>query len=461
MKRPLRATALIVAVSALSAMAQDPQERRRFLEPETPVSDDPRRVPVSEPEEDGRVLVLRGGNVFDGTGAPLRAATIVTRGKTIDRLESPDVTSWPEDAEVIDIDGKTVLPGLVDLHTHLTYYDPDSSPERGRSVADATLRASERLRYYIESGITSIRDVASAGDIPFVLKQWVAENRVVGPRIFAAGQLITATGGHGAEGQGNILVETGSVMTASGPDEWREAVRKQFDRGADLIKLASHYSREEIAAAIEEAHALGLKVTVDAETFYVQWAVEAGADSIEHPLPRTEETVRMMAETGTASVPTLIPYIYIIDASGGYFGSTSRRFTMTKDSNLAMLRTLREAGVKLGVGTDLVVDWYRYLPHPYITELKQLEAAGYTPSEALVAATKTSAEILDMAHRLGTIEPGKLADLVVIDGRPDRNLEDLEKVDLVIRDGHVIVREGRIWVPRHVPESPERPTEMR
>jgi imidazolonepropionase-like amidohydrolase len=107
------------------------------------------------------------------------------------------------------------------------------------------------------------------------------------------------------------------------------------------------------------------------------------------------------------------------------------------------------------------VDWYRYLPHPYITELKQFEAAGFTPSEALVAATKTNAEILDMAHRLGTIEPGKLADLVVIDGRPDRNLDDLEKVELVIRDGHVVVRDGRVWVPRHVPATPERPTEMR
>jgi imidazolonepropionase-like amidohydrolase len=104
---------------------------------------------------------------------------------------------------------------------------------------------------------------------------------------------------------------------ASGPDDWREAVREQFKRGADVIKLASHYSREEIAAAVDEAHALGLKVAVDAETFYIQWAVEAGADTIEHPLPRTDETIRLMAEKGTQAVPTLIPYIYIFDLAGG------------------------------------------------------------------------------------------------------------------------------------------------
>jgi imidazolonepropionase-like amidohydrolase len=428
--------------------AQERPERFRYLDPSTPVSDDPRRVPVPEEPADASVLVLSGGRVFSATGAEVSEGNVVLRGSSIEAILPVSRKDWPAEAEVIDVRGKTVLPGLVDLHTHLTYVDPDTSSERNRSVADSTLRAVERLRYYIESGITSVRDVASAGDIPFVLKQWVAEDRIAGPRIFAAGSLITATGGHGAEG-GNELTESSAVVTASGPDEWREAVRRQFDKGADLIKLASHFSREEIRAAVEEAHALGLKVTVDAETFYVAWAVEAGVDSVEHPLPRTEEAVRLMAERGVASVPTLVPYILIIDSAGGYFGSTSRRFTMTKDSNLAMLETLKKAGVKIGVGTDLVLDWYRYLPEAYVTELKQLVAVGFTEREALVAATRESAEILDMGHLLGTLEPGKLADVLVVDGRPDETLDDLARVDLVIRNGTIVVRGGKISVPRH------------
>jgi imidazolonepropionase-like amidohydrolase len=458
MKQRIVLLAVLVSLP-LTLWAQERPERYRYLDPSTPVSHDPRRVPVPEQSADPSVLVLSGGRLFTATGSEVSEGHVVLRGSTIEAILPLARKDWPEDAEVIDVRGKTVLPGLVDLHTHLTYIDPDTSSERNLSIADSTLRAVERLRYYIESGITSIRDVASSGDIPFVLKRWVAENRVVGPRIFAAGSLITATGGHGAEGR-NALTESEAVVTASGPDEWREAVRQQFDKGADVIKLASHFSREEIRAAVEEAHALGLKVTVDAETFYVGWAVEAGVDSVEHPLPRTEETVRLMAERGVASVPTLVPYILIIDSAGGYFGSTSRRFTMTKDSNLAMLKTLKEAGVKLGVGTDLVLDWYRYLPEAYITELKQLVAAGFTVPEALLAATRESADILDMGHLLGTLEPGKLGDVLVVDGRPDETLEDLARVDLVIRNGTIVVRDGKVSVPRHevVSRTNEKPS---
>lgn len=211
-----------------------------------------------------------------------------------------------------------------------------------------------------------------------------------------------------------------------------------------MIKFASHYSKAEIATGIDDAHALGLTTTVDAEGFYTQWAVEAGIDTVEHPLPRTAETAALTATKGVASVPTIVPYDYIFDHMGGSFGSTSRRFGFSRQSTRAMLKTLKDAGITLGFGTDLVFDWFRYLPGAYLTEAQEFVAAGYTPAKVLGIATKTNAQILDMADKLGTLEPGKLADVLIVDGQPDVRIDDLAKVNTVIRDGVVAVR-GVRW----------------
>jgi imidazolonepropionase-like amidohydrolase len=320
--------------------------------------------------------------------------------------------------------------------------------------ADGALRGAERLRYYIESGITSVRDVASFGNVAIILKDWVSSNRIPGPRVFAAGRLIVGHGGHGAELTGNSRV-------ASGPADWREAVRENFHNGADLIKIASHFSKDEVRAAVEEAHALGLRVTCDCETSYVDWAVDAGVDMIEHPLPRSDQTIRNMAAKGVASDPTLIPYDIIFDQSGGYWGSTSRRFTFSKEANLEMMRRLKKAGVRMGVGTDLVTNWFRFLPAPYLQELQHFQAIGYSPVEVLTIATKTNAELLDMGDKLGTLTVGKLADVLIVQGRPDQSLEDIVNVHTVIRDGHVVVEDGRIVIPRHTPAPMPSPRGIR
>ncbi|MGQ0648430.1 MAG: amidohydrolase family protein [Gemmatimonadaceae bacterium] len=397
-------------------------------------------------------MVLRGGRVFDGTGTPARPATLVLQRNRIVQVLDAAATSWPRDARVIDVTGKTVLPGLIDLHTHLSYIEPPRSSVDDPNDPDGALRSAERLRYFIESGITSVRDVASAGNIPFVLKRWVARNAIPGPRVFAAGQLITGRGGHGADGR--LVSVEASVIERTGANEWRLAVRDLFARGADVIKIASHFSREEVAAAVEEAHALGLKVTCDCETFYIQWAVEAGVDMIEHPLPRSDETIRLMAQKGTQADPTVYVYTYFFGRfGGGYFGSTSRRFVFGDSLNVEVLRRMRTAGIKMGIGTDLIVDWFRSLPGPYINELKYFTQVGYSVPEALVAATRTSAELLDMDDRLGTLEVGKLADILVVSGRPDERLDDLANVDLVIRDGWLVVEGGKVVIPRHVPTA--------
>jgi imidazolonepropionase-like amidohydrolase len=457
----VKSCALLVMLSfCLSVAGQEKaQDRRKFLDLATPVSDDPRRIPVKPgPGGPDRILVLRGGRIFDGTGAAVHEGTLVIERNKISKILPAASADWPKTAEVVDVTGKTILPGLIDLHTHLTYPLTEGDVLKAPSESDATLRAVEKLRYFVESGITSVRDVGSQGDVTFRLKEWVRENRLAGPRVFPAGQFITGEGGHSTENTPDEWIKwMGATRLASGPDDWRLAVREQFHKGADVIKLGSHFSFEEIRAAVQEAHELGLKVTVDSETFYIQRAVEAGADTIEHPLPRSEETIQLMAKKGVAADPTLIPYQIIFEEWGGYFGSTSRRFTFSNDANLEMLKRLKRAGIKCGVGTDLILHWYRYLPGPYIRELKNFVTAGWSVPEALTAATKTNSEILDMNDRLGTLEAGKLADVLVVDGKPDGNLDDLAKVDLVIRDGFTVVQGGKLAVPRHVAATAPKP----
>lgn len=454
---------ILLSASASASAQETPRpifDRSHLLAPGAETSDDVQRLPVAPNTNapTGSVAVV-GGRVFDGTGRAARPATVVITGKRIVAILPPGSRAWPADARVIDATGQTVMPGLIDAHVHLTYVEAFGRPPElsAENEADATLRALDRMHILLMSGITSVRDMASNGQVPFVLKRWQAQGRIQGPRIFPVGQLITAIGGHGTENfvQRSAPDYPGStVRVASGPDGWRDAVRIQFGQGADAIKLASHFSQAEVDAAVDEAHALGLPVAVDAETQYIEMAVRAGADDIEHPLPRTDATIALMARRGVVAVPTLVPYRYINALMGGYYGTTSRRFSITDQGIFDVARRLRRAGVKLGVGTDLVIDWVKYFPQAYVDELRNLTVVGLSPADALVAATRTNAEILHMADRLGTIEPGKLADVTVVAGQPDVDLQALRQVRTVIVNGRVLVSNGRIEVPPHDQPAP-------
>lgn len=466
MRNPLSAAVSSAVAMVLSAMwpaavpaAPPINDRSPFYRGEIHTTDDVQRVPVPDGYREPKgSFVLTGGRLFDGTGTAARPATIVVEGKTITQILAPGTTTYPKEAKIFDVTGNTVMPGLIDLHTHLTYVEKFGQPARlsAENESDATLRGIDRMQRFVQAGITSVRDVASNGEVPFALKRWQSEGRIAGPRVFPAGQLITGRGGHGTEGFVLMTApdyDQAPLREASGPDAWRDAVRLQFKQGADIIKLASHFSQAEIEAAVEEAHALGIPVTVDAETQYIDMAIAVGVDCIEHPLPRSDKAIELMAKKGIASVPTLVPYRLIARLSGGYFGSTSRRFTLDENTILDMLKKMKERGVKMGIGTDLIVDWIRYLPFAYIDELKSFVAVGYSPREALVIATRTNAEILRMADRLGTIETGKLADLIVVNGRPDENLDDLTQVERVFVSGRLVVEAGEIRLARYPAEE--------
>ncbi|NIJ38715.1 imidazolonepropionase-like amidohydrolase [Sphingopyxis panaciterrae] len=460
---------LATAVIAAPAAAQDggPEarpiyNRDQWLPKSVPTSDDVLRIPMpADYNAPKGSFVLVGGRLFDGTGKPARPATVVVQGKSITAVLNPGDKNWPADAVVYDVTGKTVMPGLIDLHSHLTFMEGADAASvystANMSGAESVMRGVKRMGVYLESGVTSVRDVASHGDAPFVLKRLQATGELPGPRIMAAGQLITQTGGHGAlhtfqPGYPEIHDQNPNSMVrvASGPDQWREAVRIQFAKGADLIKLASEYSQAEITAAVDEAHSLGLPVTVDSETQYIDMAIKAGVDSIEHPLPRSDAAVALMAKRGIASVPTLVAYRVIMRGSGGYFGSTSRRFELNEAVNENMVAKMRRAGVKMGIGLDVVaLAGTDFLPGSYIDELESFHRIGFTKAEALVAATKTGAEIMHMGDRLGTIEAGKLADIIVVDGNPDEDFAALRKVQTAFVNGRLMLQDGRIYKAAH------------
>ncbi len=416
----------------------------------TPVTDDPRRIPCPAiPKGPNRTLVLKNARIFDSTGKPPFFGTVVLERNKIKDILSLDEVIWPTDAKVIDVQGKTLMPGLIDAHTHLDYTTIGLPPLIATDIADCVLRSLDRMAYCIESGITSVRDCASTGTVPFRLKEWVTKNKIPGPRVFAAGQLITGTGGHGTDGSDATISLDGPVCEVSGSDAWRNKVRQQYKRGADFIKTASFFSKEEINAAVEEAHALGVKITVDAERHFIEWAVEAGVDTVEHPLPRSDRAIQLMAEKGIESIPTMVPYDIIIDSFGGYYGSATRRFTLTKDSYVALVRKMKDAGIKLGIGTDIILDLYEAISDVYLLEMKNFEKIGYSPAEILTIATRINAEILDMDDKLGTIESGKLADLIIMDGNPDEDLALIKNIEMVIRDGYIVVDKGKINIEHH------------
>jgi imidazolonepropionase-like amidohydrolase len=443
-----------------AAFAQEFHDRRTVEFPEQVTADNPQRAPAVPRKQgfDG-TLVLTGGRIFDSVKSAAYPGSLVIQQNKIISILPAGSTAWPADAKVVDVAGKTVMPGMIDMHVHSTYPIPETAADQLDSEGNATLRSLRSLQILLENGITSVRDMSGPKDAPYIISEWLEKDIAPGPRVFAAGHIITGTGGHAADRPLTPIHSAAYTREADGADDWRRAVRETFKMGASHIKIASHFAPDEVKAAVEEAHRLGLKVTCDCETIYTQMAVEAGVDSIEHPLPRTDETIKLMAKKGVASIPTMQVYQNIFDSPRGvYAGTASRRFSMASQQNYDILKKMIAAGITIGVGTDTIGASFYQSPNMYIADLKFLQKAGYTPAKALIAATRVNSQIMDMGDKLGTLEAGKLADVIVVAGQPDQNLDDLAKVDMVIRNGNIVVQDGQLYVPRHVPVPLAKPS---
>jgi imidazolonepropionase-like amidohydrolase len=349
----------------------------------------------------------------------------------------------------IDAGGLFVLPGLIDLHMHFTQQRGDDFGQYRDSDAAAAIRGMLLLSQFLDAGITAVRDVGTTNDVALRIKEAVARGMVDGPRVLWSGQLIAARGGHGNEitstatGRPKSLDDSDRVRVATGPWDWRLAVREQFRMHADWIKLTAPYTAEEVQAAVDEAHMLGLPVTVDSFGKYTRLAAEAGIDSVEHPLDLDSEILAVMADQDTAFVPTLTAFYNVLTTGyppagirgGGFYYTMSRRFPMDHDQHVQMVREAHRLGVPIGVGTDIPFENEWRYPGAYHVELGFLKDAGMTDKEVLASATRVGAEILGMADKLGTLEPGKLADIVIVGGDP---LGDIQNVRYVVANGRQV-----------------------
>jgi imidazolonepropionase-like amidohydrolase len=281
--------------------------------------------------------------------------------------------------------------------------------------------------------------------------------------------MIVARGGHAdevtetASGRPRSLETSPQVRVATGPWDWRLAVREEVRRGVDLLKMTAPCTKDEITAAVDEAHILGFKVAVDAFGDYVTWAAEANVDTIEHPLAISDEALKVMVQHKTALVPTLVAFYNPMKFGypsahippGGFYFTMSRRFPLTQEGVITVVRKAKAAGVTIGVGTDIPFENERRYPSDYFVELALLKESGLTDKEVLMAATRVNGELLGIPDKLGTLEKGKLADILVVAADPLQDVQNLKKLKLVVADGRVV--RDRL---ENAPTPPE-PTRLR
>lgn len=388
-----------------------------------------------------------GGRVFVGDGKAFEQGTVLVEGERIIKVSKGEIPV-PKDAQRIALDGCTLLPGFIDCHVHFCL---DGSPDPvGTLVQEhtslVTLKAAESARRTLLAGVTSVRDMGGKDGIDLALREAIRSGLVSGPRMLASGRIICMTGGHGWQlGQ-----------EADGPDEVMRAAREQIKAGADVVKFmatggvmtpdvepgSEQLTEEELRAGIQEAHKAGRKTATHAMgTQGILNALRAGIDSIEHGVFLNEEAISWMVEKDVPLVPTLSA-LYHIENKGieaGIPAFAVEKTRRVKAFHLESVRMAREAGVHVAMGTDAGTPFNMHGEN--LGELRRLVEMGYSSIEALQAGTQIAAKVMGLEEELGTIEEGKLADLIVVEGDP---LEDIglllstEAIRLVMRGGKLV-----------------------
>ena len=408
----------------------------------------------AEPAPAPPVTVIRAGVLIDGvSNSPKTNQVIVIRGN---RIESVGTGAAPAGARIIDLSGATVMPGMIDGHTHV-FLQGEEPSEGGYDVqllkyplAYRAARAVVAARRALEQGFTTIRDVetegAGYGDVG--IKRAIEEGHIPGPRMFVSTRAISTTGGYNLENYAPEVVVPKGAQLIDGPVEARKAAREQLENGADWIKVyMTHRSWvdaagnlqsqptltvEELKAIVDEVHGWGRKVACHAYTNPgMKRALDGGCDSIEHGLELDDAAVAQMVKQGTWLCPTIAAYY-------GYWAPENtpdgKRDRKRAEVHGPSFRRAAKAGVKIAFGTDVGgFSWN----DPMAKEFPYMIQFGMTPMQAIQSATSRAAEMLGMKGQLGVIAPGALADIVAVGGDPLKDVKVLEKVVFVMKDGKV------------------------
>jgi len=409
------------------------------------------------------LIALKAARLFDGKSKALitNGVIIVHGDKIIDAGSNLPV---PAGAEVIDLGDATLSPGFMDAHTHLTLdysgnYNQRRLDELDLNVSEQAIKAVTFARATVEAGFTTVRDlgsrfVASREFVDVALRNSINNGVIVGPRMLVATKGIGATGGHfdPTSGFRDFLFGREPDYTdgiANGPDDVRKAVRFEVKNGADIIKAAvsggvlsladevdtPQFTPAEMAALVDESHRLRKKVAVHCHGDQAgREAIEAGADSIEHGSFLKPETLGLMKNKGTFLTPTLMATEWIMSKIDNYPPALQEKARAAAAARSEMFRNAVKIGVKISFGTDAAV-----FPHGQnAKEFALMTGLGMAPIDALKSATSNDAELLGVGQKIGTLERGKLADIIAMAGDPTADITATEHVSFVMKEGKII-----------------------